>query len=78
MTAVASSDGDPVVATLRSAGVGEVAPGSSLAALTTLRVGGPARALVTAEREADLTAVADVCRDHDLPWLIVGRGSNLL
>jgi UDP-N-acetylmuramate dehydrogenase len=68
---------DPVIAALRDAGV-EVHPGSSLADLTTLRVGGPARALVVAERDADLVAVADVCRDHDLPWLVVGRGSNLL
>jgi UDP-N-acetylmuramate dehydrogenase len=69
---------DPVVAALRDAGVAEVHPGSSLAELTTLRVGGPARALVVAERDADLAAVATVCRDHDLPWLVVGRGSNLL
>jgi UDP-N-acetylmuramate dehydrogenase len=68
---------DPVIAALRDAGV-EVHPGSSLADLTTLRVGGPARALVIAERDADLAAVAEVCRDHDLPWLVVGRGSNLL
>jgi UDP-N-acetylmuramate dehydrogenase len=77
-TSAAAVDRDPAVAALRDAGVAEVHPGSSLASLTTLRVGGPARALVVAERDRDLAAVAQVCRDHDLPWLVVGRGSNLL
>lgn len=78
MTSVPGTIHDPVVEALRDAGIAEVHPGSSLAELTTLRVGGPARALVTAERDADLIAIADVCREHELPWLVVGRGSNLL
>lgn len=69
---------DPPVMALRDAGVANVTPGASLAALTTLRVGGPARALVVAERDADLVAVSAVGHTHDLPWLVVGRGSNLL
>ncbi len=70
---------DPLIDALRDAGVsGEVHPGSSLAELTTLRVGGPARALVVAERDADLVGVGAVCVAQGLPWLVVGRGSNLL
>jgi UDP-N-acetylmuramate dehydrogenase len=69
---------DPLVDELREAGIAEVRPGSSLAELTTLRVGGPARVLVVAERDADLAAVGAVCRAHQLPWLVVGRGSNML
>lgn len=70
---------DPIVAALRAAGAsGVIHPGSSLAELTTLRVGGPARALVVAERDADLAAVGVVCLERGLPWLVVGRGSNLL
>jgi UDP-N-acetylmuramate dehydrogenase len=70
---------DPIVAELRAAGAtGDVLPGSSLAELTTLRVGGPARALVTAEQDHDLAAVGAVCTARGLPWLVVGRGSNLL
>ena len=50
----------------------------SLAELTTLRVGGPARAVVTAETEADLiAAVADADAAGE-PVLLVGGGSNLL
>ena len=69
---------DPVVSALTRACVGQVRPGTALAELTTLRVGGPARALVVAERDEDLAAVGRVCREHDLGWLVVGRGSNLL
>jgi UDP-N-acetylmuramate dehydrogenase len=74
-----SGGDDPLVAELRAAGAtGAVHPGSSLAELTTLRVGGPARMLVTAEQDVDLAAVGAVCVAHGLPWLVVGRGSNLL
>ncbi|MTV26160.1 UDP-N-acetylmuramate dehydrogenase [Nitriliruptoraceae bacterium ZYF776] len=69
---------DPLIDELRAAGVASVRPGHALAELTTLRVGGPARALVTAEDDGDLAAVAAACREHALPWLVVGRGSNLL
>lgn len=69
---------DEVVAALASACVGRVLPGTALAELTTLRVGGPSRALVVAERDEDLAAVGRVCRQHGLGWLVVGRGSNLL
>jgi UDP-N-acetylmuramate dehydrogenase len=70
---------ETIVDLLRAAGVtGDIQPGSSLAELTTLRVGGPARALVVAERDADLAGVGAVCTAEGLPWLVVGRGSNLL
>lgn len=69
---------DDLAAELRARGVGEVLAGDALSRLTTLRVGGPARALVVAERDQDLAAVGAVCRAHDLDWLVVGRGSNLL
>ncbi len=69
---------DPVHDELVQRCVGRVLAGASLAPLTTLRVGGPARVLVTAEQDRDLAAVATACRDHDLPWAVIGRGSNLL
>jgi UDP-N-acetylmuramate dehydrogenase len=71
-------DPDPVLEALTSAVVGEVRADASLAELTTLRVGGRARALITAERDEDLAAVGRVCLEHRLPWAVVGRGSNLL
>lgn len=66
------------VAALRAAGVDSVTPGAPLADVTTLRVGGPALAHVEAHSDDDLAAVGRVCVAHGVPWLIVGRGSNLL
>jgi UDP-N-acetylmuramate dehydrogenase len=67
-----------LAARLRAEGVAEVRADAPLAPLTTLRVGGPARALVTAQRDADLVAVGRVCVAEGVPWAVVGRGSNLL
>nr|WP_274388022.1 UDP-N-acetylmuramate dehydrogenase [Salsipaludibacter albus] len=53
-------------------------PGVELATVTTLRVGGPARAMVVAEDDGDLGVVADVAQAHEVPVMVVGRGSNLL
>jgi UDP-N-acetylmuramate dehydrogenase len=72
------ADADPLVAELAGACVGQVRGAAPLASLTTLKVGGPSRVLVTAERDDDLTAVGRACERHGVPWLIVGRGSNLL
>lgn len=69
---------DPLLDELAAQVVGEVSPGAALSRLTTLRVGGPARALMVAERDEDLAAVGRWCDAHDLDWLVVGRGSNLL
>jgi UDP-N-acetylmuramate dehydrogenase len=49
-----------------------------LAPLTTLRVGGPARFLVTVDSEDALVRVAAVSSELGLPLLVLGRGSNLL
>lgn len=57
---------------------GEVVGDAPLAELTTLRVGGPARIRVTAETDDDLAAVGRAVADDEVPWLVVGRGSNLL
>jgi UDP-N-acetylmuramate dehydrogenase len=57
---------------------GRVVGSALLAGYTTLRVGGPARILVTAEGDGDLAAVSEVCRRDRLPWAVIGRGSNLL
>lgn len=69
---------DDVVAALRDAVSGEVRAGEPMASHTTLRVGGPAVALVRATAVEDLVGIAGVCAEADRPWLILGRGSNLL
>ncbi|HWB72007.1 MAG TPA: FAD-binding protein, partial [Egibacteraceae bacterium] len=57
---------------------GSLRAGEPLAAHTTLKVGGPAAAFVRAETIDDLVAVAELCAEHRRPWLVLGRGSNLL
>lgn len=69
---------DPVVTELAAACTGQVTGAASLAGHTTLRVGGPARVLVEAAADDDLAAVGRASDEHDLPVLVVGRGSNML
>jgi UDP-N-acetylmuramate dehydrogenase len=72
-------DSTVLVAALREAiEPARVTADADLSAFTTLRVGGPAVALVRAETTADLRAVALVTRTLDTPWLVIGKGSNLL
>ena len=49
-----------------------------LAKHTTLRVGGPADIYVEPASEEDLANVVKFCGKNGLPFLILGRGSNLL
>ncbi len=49
-----------------------------LAKHTTLRVGGPAEVYVEPAGERDLALVLRFCRQCELPFLVIGRGSNLL
>lgn len=45
---------------------------------TTLRIGGPAQALLELECEEDLQTVVSFALKHELPWHLLGKGSNLL
>jgi UDP-N-acetylenolpyruvoylglucosamine reductase len=45
---------------------------------TTLRVGGPADLLIEPGGEEDLAIVLEICREHQFPIFLLGRGSNLL
>ena len=45
---------------------------------TTLRVGGCADVYVEPSSEEELRAVLESCGNEGIPWLLVGRGSNLL
>jgi UDP-N-acetylenolpyruvoylglucosamine reductase len=49
-----------------------------LAKHTTLRVGGPADVYVEPESESDLGAIVRFCAGRNVPFFILGRGSNLL
>ena len=45
---------------------------------TTWKIGGPADWLVTPADETELGQVLSLCRRLELPWLVMGNGSNLL
>jgi UDP-N-acetylmuramate dehydrogenase len=49
-----------------------------LAPYTSWRIGGPADALVLVEAEDELAGVMRHCRKRQLPWFVLGSGSNVL
>ncbi len=58
--------------------VPDTAPSTTLAGLTTLRLGGPAAELVEAHDEATLVEAVRSADSEDTPVLLVGGGSNLV
>jgi UDP-N-acetylmuramate dehydrogenase len=49
-----------------------------LAPLTTFRIGGPAALYLEAEDEGDLTVAAEAIAAARVPWIVIGKGSNIL
>ncbi|MEN8135966.1 MAG: UDP-N-acetylmuramate dehydrogenase [Thermodesulfobacteriota bacterium] len=49
-----------------------------MAEFTTLKVGGPAQALVLPVDTAEVVLLVNGCRREKIPWCVVGGGSNLL
>ena len=45
---------------------------------TTFRIGGPAKYFVTPETKEEVKAIIECCKKHDMPYYILGNGSNLL
>lgn len=45
---------------------------------TTFRIGGPARYFVIPETKEEIKAVIECCKKADMPYYILGNGSNLL
>ena len=50
----------------------------SLARFTTMRVGGPADLFATAHNAFELRALVRLARGRAIPFVILGRGSNLV
>ena len=57
---------------------GKVQRDVPLAPLTTYRIGGPADALFEPEAADDVRHALEIVRSHDVPWLVLGLGSNML
>lgn len=45
---------------------------------TSFQIGGPADIFTLPSSQAELMQILKFCYTHDIPWMIVGRGSNLL
>ena len=45
---------------------------------TTFRIGGPAEVFVMPENLEEVQRILEICRTEDLPYFILGNGSNLL
>lgn len=45
---------------------------------TTFRIGGPAEYLILPQTTEEIVDVIKLCRQEEIPWYIVGNGSNLL
>jgi UDP-N-acetylenolpyruvoylglucosamine reductase len=55
-----------------------IRPNEPLAKRTTLRVGGPADVYVEPASETDLQTILRFCAEREMPFFVLGRGSNLL
>jgi UDP-N-acetylmuramate dehydrogenase len=63
---------------LRAAGHLRLKTSFPLAPLTSFRLGGPAALYLEAEREADLAVAAAAVATSGIPWIVLGKGSNIL
>jgi UDP-N-acetylmuramate dehydrogenase len=52
--------------------------GFPIGPLTSFRLGGPAALYLEAESQADLAAAAAAVRESGVPFLVIGKGSNML
>ncbi|WP_304426358.1 UDP-N-acetylmuramate dehydrogenase [uncultured Adlercreutzia sp.] len=57
---------------------GDVYPNEPLSRHATYRIGGPARFFVRANSVGALTHLIQVCEESGAPWVLLGRGSNVL
>ncbi|MDO5539668.1 MAG: UDP-N-acetylmuramate dehydrogenase [Eubacteriales bacterium] len=60
------------------AGTENVLIGEPMKKHTTFRIGGPADYFVLPHTKEELAAVISVCKRENVPWFILGNGSNLL
>ena len=66
-------------AKLRKAmGAGVIRIGEPLSRHTTMKVGGPARFWAEPETEEGFSELVRVCYDEGIPFMVMGRGSNLI
>ena len=60
------------------AGLAEVREAEPLASHTTFQIGGPCDAMIFPESPEVLADIVRLCREEDVPFFILGKGSNVL
>lgn len=60
------------------AGTENVLTGEPMKKHTTFRIGGPADYFVLPHTREELADIISICKKQDMPWFILGNGSNLL
>jgi UDP-N-acetylmuramate dehydrogenase len=68
----------PVLVDLRAAGVKRASRNESMARHTSWRIGGYADYCCVVEDEEQLLGAVRAARSHDLPWIVLGGGNNIL
>lgn len=63
---------------LETAQVGEIRYNEALAPYTTWKIGGPADLFIVPATKEKLAVCLKLLNHYSLPWLVIGRGSNLL
>ncbi|MGG6309930.1 UDP-N-acetylmuramate dehydrogenase [Paenibacillus macerans] len=66
------------ISNLTRLGFGEVLPNEPMSKYTTWKIGGPADAMIVPENTRQLTELIRLLREEQVPWMVVGKGSNLL
>ena len=62
----------------REAGSGEVVTEELMSRHTTFRIGGPADYFVTPHTKEEIRQVIRLCKEEEIPFAVLGNGSNLL
>ncbi len=67
-----------LIAELQAARIGELRLNEPLADHTTWKIGGPADLMIIPETKHQLAEAIRIVRRHNVPWIGIGRGSNML
>ncbi|WP_010270124.1 UDP-N-acetylmuramate dehydrogenase [Paenibacillus senegalensis] len=68
----------PWITELEAANVGTVLANEPMAPHTYWKIGGPADALVIPETKEQLVSIVRLAKEKQIPWFVLGKGSNLL
>ncbi len=67
-----------IVEELRNLDIGTVREDEPLRRHTSFKIGGPARVFVEPDSQSGVVAVLQWVRDHEVPYFIIGQGTNVL